>query len=361
MAGKRTLGELAALVGGRIQGDEGFVVCGVATLSGAASDQIAAFHHPRYRNQLRDTKAGALVVAPELASSPDVAGKHLLVIDEPYLAFAKISLMFEERRVVNGGVHPSAVIDPAAVVHPSAEIGPLVSIGRGARIGARSIICAGVTVDAEAVVGKDCLLHARSVVRERCVLGDRVILQPGAVIGSDGFGYAFDPVGSGRGAEHLKIPQMGIVVLENDVEVGANACIDRAALGETRVGHGTKIDNLVQVAHNVTIGPDSILCAQAGIAGSSDLGAGVILGGQAGVAGHLHLHDGAKLGAQSGVMDDIPAGEAWGGFPAHALNDWFRTAAAVRRLPALLKEIARLRKKIEELEKRVEPKEAGQS
>jgi UDP-3-O-[3-hydroxymyristoyl] glucosamine N-acyltransferase len=349
---RRTLGELAALVGGWIEGDAHFVVNGVSSLASAGTDQIAAFHHPRYRDQLRKTKAGALVVASDVAASPDVTGKNLLIVADPYLAYAKITVLFNERRVARAGIHPTAVIDATARVNPSAEIGPLVYVGAGAAIRARTIVHSGVTIEAEARIGRDCLLYARAVVRERCVLGDRVILQPGAVVGSDGFGYAFDAQGSGRGPEHLKIPQMGIAVLEDDVELGANACVDRAALGETRVGHGTKIDNLVQVAHNVTIGPDSILCAQAGIAGSSDLGAGVILGGQAGVAGHLRLHDGAKLGAQSGVMDDIPAGEAWGGYPAHALKDWLRTAAAVRRLPESLKEIARLRKRIEELEKK---------
>jgi UDP-3-O-[3-hydroxymyristoyl] glucosamine N-acyltransferase len=348
---RRTLGELAALVGGRIEGEAATVLSGVSSLGAAAYDQIAAFHHPRYRDQLRQTKAGAVVVAPEVAASKDLAGKNLLVVAEPYLAFAKIAVLFHERRVAQAGIHPSAVIDPTARVHPSAEIGPLVSVGAGVEILARAIIHSGVTLEAGARIGRDCLLHARAVVREGCILGDRVILQPGAVVGSDGFGYAFDAQGGVRGPEHVKIPQLGIVVLEEDVEVGANACIDRAAVGETRIGHGTKIDNLVQVAHNVTIGPNSILCAQAGIAGSSELGAGVILGGQAGVAGHLKLHDGAKLGAQSGVMDDIPSGESWGGFPAHALNDWFRTAAALRRLPDLLKEIARLRKRIEELDK----------
>jgi UDP-3-O-[3-hydroxymyristoyl] glucosamine N-acyltransferase len=349
---RRTLGELAALVGGRIEGDAAFLVSGVASLAAAGTDQIAAFHHPRYRDQLRQTKAGALVVGAEVAASEDVAGKNLLVAGEPYLAFARISVLFHDRRVAHPGIHPSAVVDPKARVHPGAEISALAYVGPGTQVGARTIVHTGVILESDVRVGEDCLLHSRSVVREGCVLGDRVILEAGAVVGSDGFGYAFDPQGSGRGPEHIKIPQMGIVVLEDDVELGANACVDRAALGETRIGHGTKIDNLVQVAHNVSIGPNSILCAQAGIAGSSELGAGVILGGQAGVAGHLRLHDGAKLGAQSGVMDDIPKDEAWGGFPAHPLNDWFRTAAAVRRLPSLLKEIARLRKKLEELEKK---------
>jgi UDP-3-O-[3-hydroxymyristoyl] glucosamine N-acyltransferase len=349
---RRTLGELAALVGGRLEGEAALLLSGVSSLADAGADQIAAFYHPRYRAQLKQSRAGALVIAADAAASSEVAGKNLLVVADPYLAFARISVAFHDRPVARPGIHPSAVVDSTARVHPSAEIGALVFVGPGAVIGARTVVHSGVSLGSEVRIGEDCLLHARAVVCERCVLGDRIILQPSAVIGSDGFGYAFDPQGSGRGPEHLKIPQTGIVVLEDDVEVGANACIDRAALGETRIGRGTKIDNLVQVAHNVTVGPHSILCAQAGIAGSSELGAGVILGGQAGVAGHLHLHDGAKLGAQSGVMDDIPQGEAWGGFPAHALNDWFRTAAAVRRLPKLLKEIVELRKRIGDLEKK---------
>jgi UDP-3-O-[3-hydroxymyristoyl] glucosamine N-acyltransferase len=357
MGKPRSLGELAALVGGRVAGDAALPLIGVAPLDLAGPQHLSVFHHPRYREQLRKSRAGAVVVSPEVAASADVQGKNLLVTAEPYLAFAKIAVAFHERPAVRPGIHATAVVDDSANVDPSAEVGALAYVGPGVVVGARSVLRSGVTLEAETRVGEGCLLHARSVVRERCVLGDRVILQPGAVVGSDGFGYAFDPVGNpdlrGRGPHHLKVPQVGIVVLEDDVELGANACVDRATLGETRIGRGTKIDNLVQVAHNVTIGPNSILCAQAGIAGSSALGEGVILGGQAGVSGHLKLGKGAKLGAQSGVMDDIPDGEAWGGFPAHALNDWFRTAAAVRRLPGLLREIAKLKKQIAELERRI--------
>jgi len=348
---RRTLGELAALVAGRVVGDPDLVVNGVAPLEGAGPDQVSVLHHPRYREQLRPSRAGAVILAAELEGSPDVAGKNLIVASEPYLAFAKIAAAYHQAPQARPGIHPSAVIDPGARVDSSAEIGPLCSVGFDAVIGARTVLRSGVTIEAGARVGVDCLLHASTVVRERCVLGDRVIVQPGAVVGSDGFGYAFDAVGGERGPHHLKVPQVGIAVLEDDVELGACACVDRATLGETRIRRGSKIDNLVQVAHNVTIGPNSILCAQAGIAGSTALGEGVILGGQAGVAGHLNLGKGAKLGAQSGTMDDIPDGEAWGGFPAHTLNDWFRTAAGVRRLPELLREIAKLRKKIAELEK----------
>ncbi len=352
MGKQRSLGELAALVGGQVVGDASLTLDGVAQLDRAAPHQVAVFHHPRYRAELGPSHAGAVVVSPEVAGSPDVQGKNLLVTDEPYLAFAKIVVAFHVEAAARPGVHASAVIDPTARVDPSAEIGPLVCLGTGVVVGPRSVLRAGVILEAEARVGADCLLHARSVVRERCTLGDRVILQPGAVVGSDGFGYAFDPQGA-RGPHHLKVPQMGVVVVEDDVELGANACVDRATLGETRIGHGTKIDNLVQVAHNVTVGANAILCAQVGIAGSSELGAGVMLGGQAGVSGHLKLGAGSKLGAQSGVMDDIPDGEAWGGFPAHALNDWFRTAAALRRLPRLLREIAKLKKQIDELQRKV--------
>jgi UDP-3-O-[3-hydroxymyristoyl] glucosamine N-acyltransferase len=251
------------------------------------------------------------------------------------------------------GVHPSAVVAPGAELEPSASVGPGAFVGRGARIGARSILQAAVRVLDEARIGEDCLLYSGVVVRERCIVGDRVILQPNCVVGSDGFGFAFDAEGDGDGPVHRKVPQAGIVRIEDDVEVGACTCIDRATLGETVIGRGTKIDNLVQIAHNVTIGPLSLIVAQVGIAGSTEIGTGVVLAGQVGVVGHLKIGDGARAGAQAGVTRDIPAGETYTGYPARPHADWLRSNAALQRLPELVKQVRALEQRLAELEKQV--------
>jgi UDP-3-O-[3-hydroxymyristoyl] glucosamine N-acyltransferase len=206
-------------------------------------------------------------------------------------------------------------------------------------------------------IGAECTLHAGAVVERRCILGNRVVLHAGAVVGSDGFGYAYEQsaeppaqAAADLPGAHLKVPQIGIARIEDDVEIGANSCVDRAAMGETVVGRGTKIDNLVQVAHNVRIGPLSIICGQAGIAGSARLGAGVLLGGQAGIIGHSSVGDGARIAAQAGVMNDVPAGETWSGAPALVRSRWLRQAAAERQLVERLKDLADLERRLRALE-----------
>jgi UDP-3-O-[3-hydroxymyristoyl] glucosamine N-acyltransferase len=226
---------------------------------------------------------------------------------------------------------------------------PLATVAAGAEVGARTILHPGVHVGEGARIGEDCLLHPNVVIGERCVVGNRVILQPGCVIGSDGFGFAFDPEGEGKGPRHYKVPQSGIVVVEDDVEVGANACVDRATLGVTRIGRGAKIDNLVQIAHNVEVGPLSIIVAQVGVAGSTRLGAGVVLAGQVGIVGHLTIGDGVKLGAQSGVMNDIPAGETWAGTPARPHREWLKASASLEHLTEMRKELKALRREVDAL------------
>ncbi|MHB1845562.1 MAG: UDP-3-O-(3-hydroxymyristoyl)glucosamine N-acyltransferase [Deltaproteobacteria bacterium] len=341
----RRLGELALLVGGRVVGEAELPIRGVASLEDAGPDELAFFHNSRYRGALRRTRAGAVVVSPaDEAARPEAAS--LLVSDNPYLAFGRVSALFHPAPPPRAGRHPSAVLE-SADVDPSAEIGPLAYVGAGAKIGARSVLHPGALVLREAIVGQDCVLYPGAVVRERCVLGDRVILQPGAVVGSDGFGYAFDAAAPA----HVKVPQAGIARLEDDVELGACACVDRATLGETVVGRGTKVDNLVQIAHNVRIGSHCLLCAQAGVAGSAELGNGVVLGGQVGVVGHLAIGDLARVGAQSGIMNDIPAGETWSGSPARSHAAWLRSSAAYWRLPELLKRLNALERKLERSEK----------
>ncbi len=355
----RRLGDLAEFVGGRVVGDPELLVRGVASLEAAGPEELAFFHNARYRAALERTRAGAVVVAPA-AESTRPAGASLLVADNPYLAFGRLSALFQPAAAPRPGRHPSAVIEATAEVDPTAEIGALAYVGPGARIGPRSVLRPGSIVEREAVIGADCLLQPGAVVRERCVLGDRVSLQPGAIVGSDGFGYAFDPAGPA----HVKVPQAGIARLEDDVELGACACVDRATLGETVVGRGSKVDNLVQIAHNVRLGAHCLLCAQAGVAGSTQLGDGVILGGQVGVVGHLSIGDLARVGAQAGVMDDVPAGESWSGSPARGHAAWLRSSAAYWRLPEILKRQQALERRLAELEVRLaraQPPEAEPS
>ena len=336
------LSELAARVGGEVQGDGGLRIERVAPLEEAGPAELSFFANPRYRAAFEASRAGAVVVEPGVAVP---AGRTVLRVRNAYLAFARVSTLFHPPREPVPEIAPQAAVHPSAHVHPSAQVMPFACVGPGAEVGARTILFSGVVLGAEARVGDDCVLYANVNVRERCVVGHRCVLQPGVVIGADGFGFAFDPEGEeGSGPRHYKVPQAGNVIVEDDVEIGANSCVDRATLGSTVVGRGTKIDNLVQLGHNVRVGPLSILCAQVGVSGSTRLGQGVVLAGQVGLAGHLHVGDRATLLAQSGVMNDIPAGETWGGYPARPQRRWMRDEAMLRRLEELSKRVRALEK-----------------
>jgi UDP-3-O-[3-hydroxymyristoyl] glucosamine N-acyltransferase len=341
------LAELAARVGGEVVGDGELQLEGVAALEDATPAHLSFLSNRRYRRAFEDSRAGAVIVEPEEQVPP---GRTVLRVHNAYLAFAKVTTLFHPPREALPEVAPGAVVHPSARVHPSAQVMPLVSVGPGAEIGARTILHPGVQIGEGARVGEDCLLYPNAVVRERCLIGHRVIVQAGAVIGSDGFGFAFDPEGEGQGPRHYKLPQVGIVVIEDDVEIGACTCIDRAALGVTRIGRGTKIDNLVQIAHNVEVGPLSLLVAQAGISGSTRLGMGVILAGQAGIVGHLTIGDGVRIAAQAGVHADVEAGGAVGGSPAVPHGVWRRNVVAWNHLAEMRKELAQLRKELERLQ-----------
>ncbi len=341
-----TLAELAGRVGGEVQGDGAIAVDGVATLDDAGPTQLSFFSNRKYKKAFEATRAGAVLVEP----GEDVpAGRAAIRVRNAYLAFAKVVTLFHPPREAIPEVSPQAVVHPSATVHPSAQVMPLACVGPGATVGARTIVYPGAHVGAEARVGADCVLYHNAVVRERCVLGDRVILQPGAVIGGDGFGFAFDPGGEGNGPRHFKVPQIGTVVVEDDVEIGANSAVDRAALGVTRVGRGTKIDNLVQVGHNVEIGPLCILCGQVGIAGSTKLGAGVVVGGQAGIPGHLRIGDGVNVAAQAGVSHDAEPGAILAGSPARPHVQWARNVMNFDHLGEMRKELRELRREVERL------------
>lgn len=343
----RTLAELAALVGGVVSGDGSLLITGVAPLEDASPGQISFFANKKYRADFQASKAGAVLVGNEVAVP---AGRTVVRSENPYLAFAKLSTLFNPPPVAVPGISPLAVIDPAALVDPTAQVGPLVSVGAGAVVGARTILSPGVQLAAGARVGADCLLYSNVVVRERCVVGDRVVLQPGVVIGGDGFGFATDMVGVGQGPRHFKLPQAGIAIVEDDVEIGANSCVDRAALGVTRIGRGTKIDNLVQIGHNAELGPLCIIAAGAGIAGSTRLGMGVVVWGQAGVAGHIEIGDRANISAQSGVMRDLEPGERVAGTPAVHERSWARNQAALDRFNDMRRQLIELKRKVASLE-----------
>jgi len=338
-----SLAELAALVGGRVEGDPERAVESIQTLAAAGPRDLSFLTHPRYREQAAASAAGAILVGP---GAPPLQA-DLLVVGDAAQALARLIALFHPPRRPAPGVHPTAVVGEGARVDPTAHVGAYAVIGAGSDIGP------GAAVHALAVVGRDCSLGAGAVLHPHVVLydgtavGERSEIHAGAVLGSDGFGYAS---AAGR---HTKIPQAGRVIVEADVEVGANATIDRATLGETRIGAGTKIDNLVQVGHNVEIGEACILCGQAGIAGSTRLGRGVVLAGQAGVGGHLTLGDFAQVAAKSAALSPVAAGVKVGGIPAIELGKWRREVVLRGRLEEMGRKLAELTRRLAALEERL--------
>jgi UDP-3-O-[3-hydroxymyristoyl] glucosamine N-acyltransferase len=349
-----TLAELAARVGGEPTGDGALVLEGVAPLEEAGPAQVSFFSNRKYRKAFEASRAGVVIVEPGTEVPP---GRAVLRVPNAYLAFARVSTLFHPPAAAVPGIAPEAVVHPSARVHPSAQVMPLASVGPGAEVGAGTVLHPGVHLGEGARVGAGCLLYQNVVVRERCQVGDRVILQPGCVIGSDGFGFALDMEGEGAGPRHLKVPQVGVVVVEDDVEIGANSCVDRATLGVTRVCRGAKIDNLVQVAHNVVVGPLSILAAQVGISGSTRLGMGVVAWGQAGIIGHLTIGDRANIAAQAGLARDLEPGERVAGSPAIDEVRWARNAAVQDRLLEMRRELRELSKKVAALEQAAKEEE----
>jgi UDP-3-O-[3-hydroxymyristoyl] glucosamine N-acyltransferase len=346
-----TLGQLAAEVGGRVIGDDSRPIEGIRTLEAAAATDLSFLTGARYVGAARASRAGAILVARETEG----LAADQLVVAQPSLALARLLGLFYPRPPVVPGVHPTAVIAADAAVAADAEVGPYAVIGRGARVGS------GVRIGAHAVVGDDCeigddsVLHPHVVLYDRTRLGARVEVHAGVVLGADGFGYATD-----RGVHH-KIPQVGDVEVGDDVEIGALSAIDRALLGTTRVGAGTKVDNLVQVGHNVEIGPASILCGQAGVAGSARLGAGVVLAGQVGVAGHLTIGDGVQVASKSAVYDSVAPGIAVAGVPAGPIGRWRRQQALLRRLENLFRRVRLLEKRTGLERSDVDPEGEGES
>ena len=337
-----TLAELAVRLDCRLEGDGTIEVHRVTTLDDARQGDVTFFTNNKYAAALRSTRASAVIIGEEAEAAPCA----MLRTKNPYVAFARAVEMFAGNRRPAPGVHRTAFVEADAIVPSDACIGPFVAVGAGARIGARTIVQAHTVIGEDAEVGDDCVIHARVSIRERVRIGQRVVIQDGAVIGSDGFGFAHNADGT-----HVKIPQVGDVVVEDDVEIGANTTIDRPAVGETRISSGTKIDNLVQIAHGVHIGRNSLLAAQVGIAGSTRLEDSVTLAGQVGVAGHLTVGKGVIATAQTGIPNSVEPGSLVSGYPAIPNRDWLKASAVFRRLPELKKAVAELEKRVEELTK----------
>jgi len=334
-------GELAALLHAEVRGDANLEITGVKGLEEAGPTEITFVANPRYASLAHTTRAAAVLVDPDF---PEIAATTLRV-KNPYLAFARALHCFYQPPVWVPGIHATAIIDPTAEIGEGAHIGPYVVVGAGVKLGPHATLLPHVVIYPGVEAGSYLFAHAHAVIREHCILGDHVTLENGAIIGADGFGFAKDESGQWE-----KIPQSGPVRLGNRVDVQANACVDRATVGETRIGDGTKIDNLVQVGHASHVGQNTMLCAQVGLAGSSDVGNNAILAGQAGVAGHCSLGDGVILTAQSGVSHDVPAGKIISGSPAFENRSWLRAVAVFQRLPELFRKLDRMEKRLASVE-----------
>lgn len=336
----RTVAEIADYLGGTVQGDGSTRISGLGTLETAGPAALTFLANPKYASKVAETSAGAVLMAP----GGERYGRTTIEIANPYLGFAKLLTLFYTTPHDALGILPAATVDNTATVGDGASIYPGACIGKNVLVGARTVVYPGAVLYDNVIVGDDCIIHANAIIRERCRLGNRCVIQPGAVIGSDGFGYAPD----GRG--YYPIPQIGIVVLEDDVEIGANSCIDRAAIDVTRIRRGTKLDNLVQVGHNCEIGEDCMIVSHVGISGSSKIGNHVTLAGQVGVVGHITIGDNVLVGGQSGVTSSLPANAAYSGSPAIPHKEWLKYSMSLPRIPALRKTVSALEKRITELE-----------
>lgn len=340
-----SVAQIAEWCGGRVPAGGALgaqLIRGVQTLVDADPAQVSWIANAGHRKALESTRAGAVI-----GRESDLEGfPRGIVVADPEAAIAEVLARFQVPLVQpSAGIHPTAIIHETAQLGTNTAVGAFVCIGPGAQIGENSVIHDGTVIGAGVRLGTGCVVHANCVVYDRSVLGNRVILHAGVVIGADGFGYIF------RDGQHRKVPQIGTVVIEDDVEIGANSCIDRAKVGATRIGRGSKIDNLVQVAHNVQLGQGCILVSQAGIAGSTKLGNWVVMGGQSGVIDGIALGEGARIAAQAGVTKDVPPGQTVMGFPARERMAFQRAEVRINRLASLYEQVAELKKKVAQLER----------
>ena len=321
------LAQIASALGARLEnGLPDTEITGVAGIEEAGPSQVTFVANPKYAPAAHTTRAAAVIVSEDFPAIPGA----MLRSRNPYLCFARCLEMFYQAPKYMPGIHPTAVVHESARIGSNAHIGPYVVIDQDVRIGKDAVLLAHVVIYRGVTIGDNFFAHAHSVVREHCRLGNNVLLQNGAVIGSDGFGFAKDDAG-----HWYKIVQSGPAILDNDIEVQTNSCIDRASVGETRIGSGSKIDNLVQVGHGSCVGQDTLLCAQVGLAGSTEIGDKVILAGQVGVAGHCKIGDRVIVTAQSGTHGDIPDGSMVSGSPAFDHKQWLRSSALFSKLPEI--------------------------
>jgi len=337
------LKEIAALIDGRLSGNGNIVIQGVGSLSEARKGEITFLASPRYRHEVSKTNASAIIIGEEaeLPGIPSIRTKN------PYLAFAKVMNALVSPKRLLTGIHETSIIGKGVKLGKDVAIGAYVVIGNGAAIGDRTLIFPGTYIGDRAVIGKDGLIYSNVTVREEVAIGDNVIIHPGAVIGSNGFGYASEK------GKHHKIPQVGTVEIGNGVEIGANVTIDRATLGKTIIGEGTKIDNLVQIGHNVKVGKNCLIVSQVGISGSTVIGDNVTLAGQAGLVGHITVGDNSIVGAQAGVTKSVPANTTVSGYPAREHRKAQRMNAQLARLPKLYEEVKNLKEDMVKIRERI--------
>lgn len=340
---EKTLLELAKVVGGTVVGNPQLVIKGVAGIKEAKPGEITFIANPKYFSLLPHSKASAVILSEQAKET------HISSIRSanPYLAFAKLLHLFHDKPNISTGIHPQACIDPSADIGEHMSIHAFAVIGNNVQIGKNVQIYSGVFIGNFCQIGDGTIIYPNVTIYHHCRIGSNVIIHAGSVIGSDGFGYAWD------GKNHYKIPQTGQVIIEDEVEIGAETAIDRGTIKDTIIKRGTKIDNLVQIAHNVKIGESSIMVSQSGLAGSVKLGKGVILGGQAAVVGHVTIGDHTKIAGKSAITKDVPPNSVMGGTMARPIHEWRKSEACVRRLPTLYKKISTLQKKVRDLENKL--------
>lgn len=339
---KKTLKELAELAGGKVIGDETTEIFGVMSIDDARQGQITFVSNPKYLKKLPETSASAIIVS----KNPEGTNKPLLINENPYLAYAKIVSLFHCNPALSGKIASSSFIGENCRLGEDVFIYPFVYVGKNVSLGDRVILFPGVYVGDDSIIGEETIINPNVSIYKGTRIGKRVIIHAGSVIGSDGFGYARD------GKKSYKIPQIGVVQIDDDVEIGSNSSIDRAALGKTWIKRGAKIDNLVQIGHNVNIGEDSIIVSHVGISGSVEVGNNVTLAGQVGVAGHIKIGDNVTVGAKSGITKSIVQNQVVAGFPAIPHREWLKSQASITKLPEMRKKINELEKRIKQLEGR---------
>lgn len=341
---RMTLQELAAALGADIEGDPQLELRGLAPIESAGEGDVTFLANKKYAKYLADTRASAIILAPGIElPRHDMAAVRL---EDPYVGFVKaLRLFFPARRYAAPGIHPQSVIDETAELGDNITIGAGAVVGERVRIGSGSVIAEGVVIREDVVIGEGCLLYPNVTILDRCRIGSRVTIHAGTTIGSDGFGFA------PHESHYEKIPQVGHVVIEDDVEIGSNCAIDRGTLGPTIIRRGAKLDNLIQIAHNVDVGEDCVIAAQAGISGSTSIGRHAIIAGQAGLVGHIEIGENVTIGAQAGVSKTLTGdGKMFRGSPAREIHDELRLEAAMRRLPELIRTVREQDARIRELE-----------